>query len=176
MMAWPRPIEDNQANALSAFPSRRSARSNAPTTAARSRDRRRLMAARAARSRGPIVARAGHAQSARYSRGSARRLPASAFCDHLARPLHRGGPPPQAARWQGESRRATSRVTVATGPGAGSYLPRRRSISLLVGGVLGQRVAPLGVEKFGRRKPSTLYAATADADAITEGVAELRCS
>jgi pyruvate dehydrogenase E1 component len=44
-----------------------------------------------------------------------------------------------------------------------------------LGGVLGQRVAPLGVEKFGQTGSlATLYAAyRLDGDAITEAVAEI---
>jgi pyruvate dehydrogenase E1 component len=92
--------------------------------------------------------------------------------------LHRGWTAAQAARWQGDRNRShveqllsklsqhAGLVTIADAAPA--------SLSWL-GGVLGQRVAPLGVEKFGQTGSlANLYAAyRLDADAITEGVAEL---
>jgi pyruvate dehydrogenase E1 component len=92
--------------------------------------------------------------------------------------LHRGWTAAQAARWQGERKpshieqllsrlsRGAGLVTIADAAPA--------SLSWL-GGVLGQRVAPLGVEKFGQTGSlADLYAAyRLDGDAITEAVAEL---
>jgi pyruvate dehydrogenase E1 component len=92
--------------------------------------------------------------------------------------LHRGWTAAQAARWGGERKAShveqllsrTSRnaglVTIADAAPA--------SLSWL-GGVLGQRVAPLGVEKFGQTGSlADLYATyRLDGDAITEAVAEL---
>jgi pyruvate dehydrogenase E1 component len=92
--------------------------------------------------------------------------------------LHRGWTAAQAARWNGERKpshveqllsrlsRDAGLVTMADAAPA--------SLSWL-GGVLGQRVAPLGVEKFGQTGSlADLYAAyRLDGDAITEAVAEL---
>jgi pyruvate dehydrogenase E1 component len=92
--------------------------------------------------------------------------------------LHRGWTAAQAARWSGERRsshveqllsklsRGAGLVTIADAAPA--------SLSWL-GGVLGQRVAPLGVEKFGQTgNLADLYAAyRLDGEAITEAVAEL---
>jgi pyruvate dehydrogenase E1 component len=92
--------------------------------------------------------------------------------------LHRGWTSAQAARWQGERQsshieqllarlsQTAGLVTLADAAPA--------SLSWL-GGVLGQRVAPLGVEKFGQTGSlADLYAAyRLDGDAITEAVAEL---
>jgi pyruvate dehydrogenase E1 component len=92
--------------------------------------------------------------------------------------LHRGWTAAQAARWQGERKpshiehllsrlsRGAGLVTIADAAPA--------SLSWL-GGVLGQRVAPLGVEKFGQTGSlADLYATyRLDGEAITEAVAEL---
>jgi len=92
--------------------------------------------------------------------------------------LHRGWTAAQAARWGGERKpshaeqllsklsRTAGLVTIADAAPA--------SLSWL-GGVLGQRVAPLGVEKFGQTGSlADLYATyRLDGDAITEAVAEL---
>jgi len=92
--------------------------------------------------------------------------------------LHRGWTAAQAARWNGERRpshaeallsrlsRQAGLVTIADAAPA--------SLSWL-GGVLGQRVAPLGVEKFGQTGSlADLYAAyRLDGAAITEAVAEI---
>ena len=92
--------------------------------------------------------------------------------------LHRGWTAAQAARWAGERRpshieqllsklsRNAGLVTIADAAPA--------SLSWL-GGVLGQRVAPLGVERFGQTGSlADLYAAYGlDGEAITEAVAEL---
>lgn len=92
--------------------------------------------------------------------------------------LHRGWTKAQAERWNGQRKtshveqllaklsRDAGLVTIAdAAPAALSWL----------GGVLGQRVAPLGVEKFGQTgNLSDLYAAyRLDDAAITEAVAEL---
>ena len=92
--------------------------------------------------------------------------------------LHRGWTQAQAARWNGDRKpspveRLLSRldrnaglVTIADAAPA--------SLSWL-GGVLGQRVAPLGVDRFGQTGSlADLYAAyRLDGSAITEAVAEL---
>ena len=92
--------------------------------------------------------------------------------------LHRGWTAAQAARWEGERKashieqllsklsRSAGLVTIADAAPA--------SLSWL-GGVLGQRVAPLGVEKFGQTGSlAELYDAyRLDGAAITEAVAEL---
>ncbi len=92
--------------------------------------------------------------------------------------LHRGWTAAQAARWQGK--RAPSHVETLLArlaPGAGLVTlcdAAPASLSWL-GGVLGQRVAPLGVERFGQTgNLADLYAAyRLDGAAITEAVAEL---
>jgi pyruvate dehydrogenase E1 component len=92
--------------------------------------------------------------------------------------LHRGWTSAQAARWQG--RRNASHVEQLLSrlsPKAGLVTlvdAAPASLSWL-GGVLGQRVAPLGVERFGQTgNLLDLYAAyRLDSDAITEAVAEL---
>jgi pyruvate dehydrogenase E1 component len=92
--------------------------------------------------------------------------------------LHRGWTAAQAARWQGQRNAShieqllsrlshhAGLVTLADAAPA--------SLSWL-GGVLGHRVAPLGVEKFGQTGSlADLYAAyRLDGDAITEAVAEI---
>ena len=92
--------------------------------------------------------------------------------------LHRGWTAGQAARWQGERtishiEQLLSRVS----PTAGLVTLADAAPASLswLGGVLGQRVAPLGVEKFGQTGSlADLYAAyRLDRDAITEAVAEL---
>jgi len=92
--------------------------------------------------------------------------------------LHRGWTYAQAGRWGGERKpshieqllsklgRSAGLVTIAdSAPAALSWL----------GGVLGQRVAPLGVDKFGQTgNLADLYAAyRIDGEAITEAAAEL---
>ncbi|MEO6579881.1 MAG: transketolase, partial [Sphingomicrobium sp.] len=92
--------------------------------------------------------------------------------------LHRGWTAAQAARWSGQ--RAPSHVEALLGqlaPGAGLVTlcdAAPASLSWL-GGVLGQRVAPLGVERFGQTgNLADLYAAyRLDGAAITEAVAEI---
>jgi pyruvate dehydrogenase E1 component len=92
--------------------------------------------------------------------------------------LHRGWTSAQAGRWHGE--RAQSHVEMLLSrlsPGAGLVTLADAAPASLswLGGVLGQRVAPLGVEKFGQTGSlSDLYCAyRLDGNAITEAVAEL---
>jgi pyruvate dehydrogenase E1 component len=92
--------------------------------------------------------------------------------------LHRGWTAAQAARWQGQ--RGTShveRLLAKLSPNAGLVTIADAAPASLswIGGVHGQRVAPLGVEKFGQTGSlADLYAAyRLDGDAITEAVAEL---
>jgi pyruvate dehydrogenase E1 component len=92
--------------------------------------------------------------------------------------LHRGWTAAQAARWQG--RRSPSHIEQqlsALPPHAGIVTMADAAPASLswLGGVLGQRVAPLGVEKFGQTGSlADLYAAyRLDGSAITEAVAEL---
>jgi pyruvate dehydrogenase E1 component len=92
--------------------------------------------------------------------------------------LHRGWTAGQAARWQGERtishiEQLLSRVS----PTAGLVTLADAAPASLswLGGVLGQRVAPLGVEKFGQTGSLADLSAAyrLDRDAITEAVAEL---
>ena len=74
--------------------------------------------------------------------------------------------------------RATSSDCCSTlAPGAGLVTLCDAAPASLswIGGVLGQRVAPLGVERFGQTGSlPDLYAAyRLDGDAITEGIAEV---
>jgi pyruvate dehydrogenase E1 component len=92
--------------------------------------------------------------------------------------LHRGWIEAQAARWTGK--RKASHVEQLLGrlsPNAGLVTIADAAPASLswLGGVLGQRVAPLGVGKFGQTGSLVdLYAAyRLDGDAITEAVAEL---
>jgi pyruvate dehydrogenase E1 component len=92
--------------------------------------------------------------------------------------LHRGWTAAQSARWQGE--RTPSHVEqllsrLASGAGLVTIADAAPASLSWLGGVLGQRVAPLGVEKFGQTgNLADLYAAyRLDGDAITEAVAEL---
>jgi pyruvate dehydrogenase E1 component len=92
--------------------------------------------------------------------------------------LHRGWTASQAARWQGERKPShIERVLSALAPNAGLVTIADAAPASLswLGGVLGQRVAPLGVEKFGQTgNLADLYAAyRLDGSAITEAVAEL---
>jgi pyruvate dehydrogenase E1 component len=92
--------------------------------------------------------------------------------------LHRGWTAAQAARWQGKREPShAERLLGRLGRGAGLVTlcdAAPASLSWL-GGVLGQRVAPLGVDRFGQTgNLQHLYAAyRLDGDAITEAVAEL---
>ncbi len=92
--------------------------------------------------------------------------------------LHRGWTAAQAARWQGK--RTPSHVEqllsrLSRGAGLVTMTDAAPASLSWLGGVLGQRVAPLGVEKFGQTgNLADLYAAyRLDGDAITEAVAEL---
>ena len=92
--------------------------------------------------------------------------------------LHRGWTAAQARRWQGERRPShIEHLLSALGPRAGLVTIADAAPASLswLGGVLGQRVAPLGVEKFGQTGSlADLYAAyRLDGSAITEAVAEL---
>ncbi|HEY1144686.1 MAG TPA: transketolase [Sphingomicrobium sp.] len=92
--------------------------------------------------------------------------------------LHRGWTSAQAARWSG--RREPSHIEQLLsrlGRGAGLVTIADAAPASLswLGGVLGQRVAPLGVDRFGQTGSlADLYAAyRLDGAAITEAVAEL---
>jgi pyruvate dehydrogenase E1 component len=92
--------------------------------------------------------------------------------------LHRGWTAAQAARWKGERRPShVEQLLSRLSPRAGLVTIADAAPASLswLGGVLGQRVAPLGVEKFGQTgNLAELYAAyRLDGSAITEGVAEL---
>jgi pyruvate dehydrogenase E1 component len=92
--------------------------------------------------------------------------------------LHRGWTAAQASRWHGagEPSHAEKLLSKLT-PGAGLVTlcdAAPASLSWL-GGVLGQRVAPLGIERFGQTgNLEELYAAyRLDGAAITEAIAEI---
>jgi len=92
--------------------------------------------------------------------------------------LHRGWTAAQAARWQGERKPShVEQLLSRLAPSAGLVTIADAAPASLswLGGVLGQRVAPLGVEKFGQTGTlADLYAAyRLDGSAITEAVAEL---
>ena len=92
--------------------------------------------------------------------------------------LHRGWMAAQAARWAGQRNAShVERLLSRLSPTAGLVTIADAAPASLswLGGVLGQRVAPLGVEKFGQTGSlAELYAAyRLDGDAITEAVAEL---
>jgi pyruvate dehydrogenase E1 component len=92
--------------------------------------------------------------------------------------LHRGWTAAQAARWQGKREAShVERLLARLAPGAGLVTlcdAAPASLSWL-GGVLGQRVAPLGVGRFGQtgNLPDLYAAYRIDGAAITEGIAEL---
>ena len=92
--------------------------------------------------------------------------------------LHRGWTAAQAARWGGERKPShIEQLLSQLSPNAGLVTIADAAPASLswLGGVRGQRVAPLGVEKFGQTGSiADLYAAyRLDGSAITEGVAEL---
>jgi len=92
--------------------------------------------------------------------------------------LHRGWTAAQAGRWKGERQPShIEHLLSRLAPGAGLVTLADAAPASLswLGGVLGQRVAPLGVEKFGQTGSlADLYATyRLDGDAITEAVAEL---
>ncbi|WP_114226856.1 MULTISPECIES: transketolase [Sphingomonas] len=92
--------------------------------------------------------------------------------------LHRGWTAAQAARWQG--RRDPSHAErllgrLSRGAGLVTLCDAAPASLSWLGGVLGQRVAPLGVERFGQtgNLPDLYAAYRLDGDAITEAIAEL---
>jgi pyruvate dehydrogenase E1 component len=92
--------------------------------------------------------------------------------------LHRGWTAAQSARWHGERRPShVEQLLSRLSSGAGLVTMTDAAPASLswLGGVLGQRVAPLGVEKFGQTgNLADLYSAyRLDGEAITEAVAEL---
>jgi pyruvate dehydrogenase E1 component len=92
--------------------------------------------------------------------------------------LHRGWTAAQAERWSGKREPShVEQLLSRLAPGAGLVTLCDAAPASLswFGGVLGQRVAPLGVERFGQTgNLADLYAAyRLDGDAITEGIAEL---
>ena len=92
--------------------------------------------------------------------------------------LHRSWTAAQAARWQGNrtpSHIETLLSQLASGAGLVTLCDAAPASLSWIGGVLGQRVAPLGVERFGQTgNLADLYAAyRLDGAAITEAVAEL---
>ena len=92
--------------------------------------------------------------------------------------LHRGWTGAQAARWGGERTPShVEQLLSRLAPGAGLVTLADAAPASLswLGGVLGQRVAPLGVEKFGQTGSlADLYATyRLDGDAITEAAAEI---
>jgi pyruvate dehydrogenase E1 component len=97
---------------------------------------------------------------------------------HLARPAHRGWTAAQADRWNGQRDAShIEQLLSELAPGAWPcHAVRCRTGSLSwLGGVAGQRVAPLGVERFGQTGSlNDLYAAyRLDGAAITEALAEI---
>ena len=92
--------------------------------------------------------------------------------------LHRGWTAAQAARWRDERKPShVEQLLSALPPHAGLVTIADAAPASLswLGGVLGQRVAPLGVEKFGQTGSlADLYSAyRLDASAITEALAEI---
>ena len=92
--------------------------------------------------------------------------------------LHRGWTAAQAARWQGQRNPShIEQLLSQLPPYAGLVTIADAAPASLswLGGVLGQRVAPLGVDRFGQTGSlADLYAAyRLDGSAITEAVAEL---
>ncbi|RIX29191.1 transketolase [Sphingomonas edaphi] len=92
--------------------------------------------------------------------------------------LHRGWTAAQAKRWQGESapshvEQLLSRLT--HGAGLVTLCDAAPASLSWLGGVLGNRVAPLGVERFGQtgNLPDLYAAYRLDGDAVTEAVAEI---
>jgi pyruvate dehydrogenase E1 component len=92
--------------------------------------------------------------------------------------LHRGWTAAQAARWGGERKPSHAEhllSRVSRSAGIVTMADAAPATLSWLGGVLGQRVAPLGVGKFGQTgNLADLYAAyRLDGSAITEAVAEL---
>jgi pyruvate dehydrogenase E1 component len=92
--------------------------------------------------------------------------------------LHRGWTAAQAGRWGGERKSShVERLLSQLSPGAGLVTIADAAPASLswLGGDLGQRVAPLGVDKFGQTGSlADLYASyRLDGDAISEAAAEI---
>ena len=92
--------------------------------------------------------------------------------------LHRGWTAAQASRWAGNhapSHIETLLARLAPGAGLVTLCDAAPASLSWIGGVLGNRVAPLGVERFGQTGTlADLYAAyRLDGTAITEAVAEI---
>ena len=92
--------------------------------------------------------------------------------------LHRGWTAAQASRWSGDhapSHIETLLARLAPGAGLVTLCDAAPASLSWIGGVLGHRVAPLGVERFGQTGSlAELYAAyRLDGTAITEAVAEI---
>jgi pyruvate dehydrogenase E1 component len=95
--------------------------------------------------------------------------------------LHRGWTAAQAGRWKGQRNAShIEQLLSRLSPNAGLVTLADAAPATLswLGGVLGQRVSPLGVDKFGQTGSlADLYAAyRLDGDAITEAAAELLLS
>lgn len=93
--------------------------------------------------------------------------------------LHRGWSAAQAARWQG-GKRAASHVETLLAPlaadaGIVTLLDGSPSALSWLGGVRGQRVSPLGIDRFGQTGdlPDLYRTYRLDADAVVEAMAEL---
>jgi pyruvate dehydrogenase E1 component len=92
--------------------------------------------------------------------------------------LHRGWTAAQAGRWNGERRHShIEKILSDLAPTAGLVTIADAAPAALswLGGVLGQRVAPLGIEKFGQTGslPDLYSAYRLDGAAITEAAAEI---
>jgi pyruvate dehydrogenase E1 component len=92
--------------------------------------------------------------------------------------LHRGWTAAQTSRWQGDHNPShIEQLLSQLGCSAGLVTIADAAPASLswLGGVLGQRVAPLGVERFGQTgKLADLYSAyRLDGSAITEAAAEI---
>jgi pyruvate dehydrogenase E1 component len=92
--------------------------------------------------------------------------------------LHRGWTAAQAKRWQGESAPSHAETLLsrlAANAGLVTLADAAPASLSWLGGVLGHRVAPLGVERFGQTgNLADLYAAyRLDGSAITEAIAEV---
>ena len=92
--------------------------------------------------------------------------------------LHRGWSAAQSGRWQGQREPSHIEQLLARlrrGAGLVTLCDAAPASLSWLGGVLGQRVAPLGVERFGQTGTLVdLYAAyRLDGAAITEAIAEI---
>jgi pyruvate dehydrogenase E1 component len=92
--------------------------------------------------------------------------------------LHRGWSLAQAGRWKGEHKPSHAETLLSRLPAGGRLVTlcdaAPASLSWL-GGVLGHRVAPLGVDRFGQTGslPDLFAEYRLDGEAITEALAEL---